>query len=282
MDALFWHDGRWHDRQPKVLGPMDHAMWMSSSVFDGARIFGGTAPDLDLHCQRVVDSAKKMLLLPNKAADEIEGLTREAFTRLPRQKAYYVRPMFYAMRGFVAPEPESTEFLLAVYESPMPEPAGASVTVGPFRRPARDAAPIDAKAGCNYPNGQRALVWARQRGFDNALIIDPAANVAELATANIWLVKDGVAMTPVWNGTFLNGITKQRVAELLVADGIDVLETTLTVEDFAAADEIFSTGNYGKVLPIVRFEDRELQPGPVYRRARELYFDYAAGQQLAG
>jgi branched-chain amino acid aminotransferase len=277
MDARFWHDGRWWDSQPKVLGPMDHAMWMSSSVFDGARIFDGLAPDLDRHCERLIDSAEKMLLRPTHTAAQVKEIALEGFAQLPRDKAYYVRPMFYAMRGFVAPEPESTRFLLAVYEAPMPAPAGFSVTAAPFRRPARDAAPIDAKAGCNYPNGQRALVWARQRGFDNALILDPAANVAELATANIWVAKDGVAMTPAWNGTFLNGITKQRVAELLAADGVEVRETTLTLDDFAEADEIFSTGNYGKVMPCVRYEERELQPGPVFRRARELYFDYATG-----
>lgn len=278
MNARFWHDGRWWDTQPKVLGPMDHAMWMSSSVFDGARIFDGLAPDLDRHCERLIDSARKMLLKPTHTAEAVQALAIEAFKQMPPDKAYYVRPMFYAMRGFVAPEPESTEFLLAVYEAPMPAPEGFSVTAAPFRRPARDAAPIDAKAGCNYPNGQRALVWARRRGFDNALILDPAANVAELATANIWLVKDGIAMTPAWNGTFLNGITKQRVAELLVLDGIDVLETTLTLEDFDEADEIFSTGNYGKVMPCIRYEERDLQPGPIYRRARELYFDYAISE----
>ncbi|MFP4126241.1 MAG: branched-chain amino acid aminotransferase [Alphaproteobacteria bacterium] len=275
MNARFWHDGRWWDTQPKVLGPMDHAMWMSSSVFDGARIFAGLAPDLDRHCERLIDSAQKMLLQPTHSAEAVQALAVEAFKQMPSDKAYYVRPMFYATRGFVAPEPESTAFLLAVYEAPMPAPDGFSVTAAPFRRPARDAAPVDAKAGCNYPNGQRALVWARRRGFDNALILDPAANVAELATANIWVAKDGVAMTPAWNGTFLNGITKQRVAELLVLDGIDVLETTLTLEDFDEADEIFSTGNYGKVMPCIRYEKRELQPGPIYRRARELYFDYA-------
>lgn len=280
MDAVFWHAGRWHDRQPKVLGPLDHAMWMSSSVFDGARIFDGFGPDIDRHCERLLDSARKMLLHPTLGAEEIEGLVVDAFAKLPQQKAYYVLPMFYAMRGFVAPDPESTDFLLAVYEAPMPAPDGFSVGVAPFRRPPRDAAPIDAKAGCNYPNGQRALVWARERGFDNALILDPCANVAELATANIWLVKDGVAMTPAWNGTFLNGITKQRVTDLLIADGIDVLETTLTPEDFATADEVFSTGNYGKVVPCIRFEGRDLQPGPVYRRARELYFDYAASRPV--
>jgi branched-chain amino acid aminotransferase len=257
---------------------MDHAMWMSSSVFDGARIFDGLAPDLDRHCERLIDSAWKMLLRPTHTAEEVQALAIEAFKQMPSDRAYYVRPMFYATRGFVAPEPESTQFLLAVYEAPMPAPEGFSVTAAPFRRPARDAAPIDAKAGCNYPNGQRALVWARQRGFDNALILDPAANVAELATANVWLVKDGVAMTPAWNGTFLNGITKQRVTELLVIDGIDVLETTLTLEDFDHADEIFSTGNYGKVMPCIRYEDRDLQPGPVFRRARELYFDYAVSE----
>jgi len=278
MDARFWHDGRWWDTQPKVLGPMDHAMWMSSSVFDGARIFDGLAPDLDRHCERLIDSARKMLLEPTHTAEAVQALAVEAFKQMPADKAYYVRPMFYATRGFVAPDPESTEFLLAVYEAPMPAPEGFSVTAAPFRRPARDAAPVDAKAGCNYPNGQRALVWARRRGFDNALILDPAANVAELATANIWLVKDGVAMTPAWNGTFLNGITKQRVTELLVLDGIDVLETTLTLEDFDDADEIFSTGNYGKVMPCIRYEDRDLQPGPIYRRARELYFDYATSE----
>jgi len=278
MNARFWHGGRWHDSQPKVLGPMDHAMWMCSSVFDGARIFEGFAPDLDRHCERLVDSAQKMLLYPTHTAEAVHALAIEAFRQMPRDRAYYVRPMFYAMRGFVAPEPESTEFLLAVYEAPMPAPEGFALTASPFRRPARDAAPVDAKAGCNYPNGQRALVWARQRGFDNALILDACANVAELATANVWLARDGVAMTPAWNGTFLNGITKQRVAELLVADGVDVLETTLTLDDFAQADEIFSTGNYGKVMPCVRFEDRALQPGPMFRRARELYWDYAASE----
>ncbi len=281
MDAVFWHEGRWHETQPKVLGPMDHAMWMSSSVFDGARIFEGCGPDVDRHCERLVDSARKMLLHPTQSAEEVQGLVVDAFKRLPRHKAYYVRPMFYAMRGFVTPDPASTEFLLAVYESPMPEPAGFSATLAPFRRPPRDAAPVDAKAGCNYPNGQRALVWARERGFDNALILDPCANLAELATANIWLVKDGIALTPAWNGTFLNGITRQRVTDLLIADGIDVLETTLTPEDVVTADEIFSTGNYGKVMPCIRFEQRALQPGPIYRRARELYFDYAAGAPVA-
>jgi branched-chain amino acid aminotransferase len=100
-------------------------------------------------------------------------------------------------------------------------------------------------------------------------------NVAELATANIFMGRDGVVFTPLPNGTFLNGLTRQRVVKLLRQDGIEVVETTLSYRDFETADEIFSTGNYSKVMPVVRIDDRSLQPGPLYRRARELYWEFA-------
>jgi branched-chain amino acid aminotransferase len=281
MAAIFWHDGRWYeDEQPKLLGPMDHAMWMSTVAFDGARAFDGLAPDLDRHCERLIDSTRKMLLGPTLSAAEIEDLCRQAVSRLPRTVPLYVRPMFYAMRGFVVPDAASTEFVLAVYASPMPEPKGMSCCFSSYRRPARDAAPTDAKASCLYPNLQRALVEAASRGFDNAITLDASANVAELATANLWIAKDGVAMTPVCNGTFLNGITRQRVLQLLRDDGIEAIETTLTRQDILDADEVFSTGNYGKVLPVSRVEDRNYQAGRVYHRARELYFEFARTQPV--
>ena len=169
---------------------MDHAMWMASLAFDGARAFDGLAPDLDRHCARLIDSSRKMLLEPTLAAGRgptTSAARRSAGCRRPRP--LYVRPMFYAMRGFVMPEPDSTEFALAVYPSPMPEAKGMSCCFSSYRRPARDAAPTDAKAGCLYPNMQRALVEAADRGFDNAITLDAAANVAELATANLWIAQ---------------------------------------------------------------------------------------------
>ncbi|MDX1540385.1 MAG: branched-chain amino acid aminotransferase [Geminicoccaceae bacterium] len=281
MNAIFFHDGTWYeDQQPKLLGPADHAMWMASVAFDGARSFDGTVPDLDLHCARLVSSARKMLLEPGMAADEIDALCREAVGRLPAGAPTYIRPMFYATRGFVLPEPDSTAFCLTVYVAPFPKAQGIKVGFSSYRRPARDAAPTDAKASCLYPNMQRALREAAGRGFDNAITFDPNGNVAELATANLWIARDGVAMTPVCNGTFLNGITRQRVMGLLRDDGVEVIETTLTREDVEQADEVFSTGNYGKVVPITRVEDRDLQAGPIARRARDLYFDFAKSQPV--
>jgi len=135
--------------------------------------------------------------------------------------------------------------------------------------------PTDVKTGALYPNNARALLEANRRGFSNCLVADMLGNIAELATANVFMVKDGVAYTPASNGTFLAGITRARVITLLRVAGITVIETALRHSDFQTADEIFSTGNYTKVSPVTRLDDRNLQPGPVYRRARELYWEFA-------
>ena len=160
----------------------------------------------------------------------------------------------------------------------MPAEAGSSITLSPYRRPTPETMPMDAKAGCLYPNNGRALLECRARGFDNCLLTDMLGNVAELATANVFMAKDGVVFTPVPNGTFLNGITRQRTIRLLEASGERVVQSALSYKDFKSADELFSAGNYGKVQPITKIDERDLQPGPIYRKARELYAAYAKGK----
>ena len=119
------------------------------------------------------------------------------------------------------------------------------------------------------------MLEARSRGYDNCLLFDMLGNVAELATANVFLARDGEIFTPMANGSFLNGVTRQRVIKLLNHDGKPVREATLSYADFETADEIFVVGNFGKVTPVNRIDERPLQPGPAFRRARELYWDYA-------
>jgi branched-chain amino acid aminotransferase len=163
----------------------------------------------------------------------------------------------------------------------MPKPVGNAITLSPFRRPTAECAPVEAKAACLYPNNSRALAEAASRGFNNALMLDMLGNVAEFGNSNVFMAKDDVVLTPVANGTFLNGITRQRVISLLRGDGVTVVETSLRYADFVAADEIFSTGNFAKVAPVIRIDDRELKPGPFYTRARKLYWEFAHAVKLA-
>ena len=273
--SITYTDGQWVDGNPATLGARDHAVWLGSAVFDGARAFGGMAPDLDLHCARSVRSAELMGLRPDITGPEIEAIAREGIARFPADSELYVCPMFFATEGFIVPDPDSTRFVMTVAEAAIPAPDGFSASISTFRRPAADMAPTEAKASCLYPNVARAVSEANGKGFDTAVMPDPDGNVAEFAYANLFMVKDGQAHTPAINGTFLNGITRQRVIALLREDGISITERTLTFDELKDADEIFGSGNYYKVAPCTRFEDRNLQAGPVYRRARELYFDFA-------
>lgn len=278
MTAWHYVDGRWIAGNPPLVGPMTHALWQASCVFDGARAFEGVAPDLDLHCERVVRSARAMGLDPLLTAGEILEIAQEGLALFPRGAELYIRPMFWAEGGFVRPDPATTRFCFSLYDAPLPKPTGFSVMRSSFCRPLPASAPTDAKAACLYPNAGRALAEAQDRGFDNAVVFDALGNVAELATANLWLARNGVAVTPAPNGSFLNGITRQRVLKLLKEAGVPVVEGRVTWQDCLEADELFSTGNYGKVQPITRIEDRTLQPGPLYRQARQLYWDFAHGR----
>jgi branched-chain amino acid aminotransferase len=211
------------------------------------------------------------------AAEAIVELTKEGAKRFG-DRAIYVKPMYWAEADgatTIIPDPDSTRFALCLFDEPMPTPGGLRLTRASYRRPTLESMPTDAKAGCLYPNNARVLREAKSKGFDNALVCDALGNVAETGTSNVFMAKDGVVHTPAPNGTFLNGITRQRVIGLLRDSGVSVLESTLRYEDFQGADEIFISGNYSKVMPVLRIDSRELQPGPFYRKVRELYWAFA-------
>lgn len=272
-------EGEWREGNVPIMGARTHGAWLGSTVFDGARSFEGVSPDLDLHMTRINRSAANFGLLPLVSEDEWMALAREGIAKFDPAKALYIRPMYWAENGAagggVKHDPETTNWCLCLYEAPMPEPGNMAITLSPFRRPGRDMAPVDAKAGCLYPNNARALAEAASRGFTNCLVPDMLGNITELANANIFMAKDGEVLTPQPNGTFLDGITRRRVISLLRNAGVTVHETALTYADFQNADEIFSSGNFSKVMPVTRIDDKGLQPGPFYRKARQLYWDYA-------
>ncbi len=273
-----FYKGEWHEGDVRILGATSHSTWLGSLVFDGARYFEGVHPDLDLHCERVNNSARVLGLKPTLSGKEIEELTLDGLKNFGTDKDIYVRPMYWAEEygaGMLPPDPDSTDFALCLEEIPMVEPTGFSVTTTKYRRPTMDCMPTNAKAACLYANNARMIREARAKGFDNALTTDANGNVAELATANVFMAKGDEVFTPVPTGTFLAGITRKRVIGLLRDAGVTVHETTLTYDDFREADEIFSTGNIYKVVPAAKFEERTLPYGPMARKARALYWEWA-------
>jgi branched-chain amino acid aminotransferase len=274
-----YFEGAWHDGDAPIMRAADHGSWLGTTVFDGARRFEGVTPDLAAHCARVNRSAEALMITPTVGVDDMVAIVLEGLRRYPAQAAVYIRPMYWALDGGdlgVVPKPGATGFAVCLEEIPMaPQGHSSTLTTTRFRRPVLESAVVNAKAGCLYPNNARMLAEARSKGYGNALVADALGNVAETATANVFMVRDGEVFTPVPNGTFLAGITRARHIANMAADGIAVHETVLTFDDFHAADEVFMSGNMSKVTPITEFDGTHYQIGPVARRVRELYWDWA-------
>ena len=272
-------EGDWHEGNVAIMGPRTHGAWLASTVFDGARRMEGRFPDLLAHCERVNRSAVALGLIPEVAVAQWMELAHDGARRFPADAPLYVRPMYWAEAGAagggVMFDPSSTRWCLCLHEAAFPEPKGVAVTLSPFRRPTRECALVEAKAGSLYPNSGRALREAHERGYGNCVMLDMLGDVAELANANLFMGTAGGVSTPAPNGTCLDGITRRRVIALLRAAGVEVVERTLRHAQLLAADELFSTGNFQKVAPISRIEHRELGIGPITLKARQLYWAFA-------
>ena len=279
-----YFNGTWHDGDKYILRAADHGAWLGSSVFDGARFFEGATPDLLLHCERVNNSAKAMMLDPAVTPEEMVEIIKEGLSSFDKSTSVYIRPMYWALDGaesLVLPKENSTAFSICLEQIPMASATvSATLSRTKFRRPVLEDNVVNAKAGCLYPNNARMLAEARSKGFTNALVADAAGNVAETATANIFMVKDGEVLTPIPNGTFLAGITRARHIQNLREYGKKVSETVLSFRDFEEADEVFMTGNMTKIMPVTAFEDKNYQVGSIAKLARELYWDWSRSQTL--
>lgn len=274
-----YFEGRWHDGDVPVMRAADHGMWLGSSVFDGARWFDGRVPDLAAHCARVNRSAEALMITPTVSPEDMVQIVEEGLKAYRPDEAVYIRPMYWALDGGplgVLPKTGATGFAVCLEQIPMaPQDTTTTLTTTQFRRPVLEDAVCNAKAGCLYPNNARMLAEATRKGFGNALVADAMGNVAETATSNVFMVRDGDVFTPIPNGTFLAGITRARHMDNLRRDGVRVHERVLSFDDFRSADEVFLTGNMTKITPVTAFDDRQYQVGPVTRRARELYWDWA-------
>ena len=122
LTSICYFNGQWAEGEVPLMTSATNAAWLANAVFDGARAFEGVAPDLDLHCQRVIRSAEGLLMKPTLTGEQVLALAREGIAKFPADAPLYIRPMFWAESGLVAIDPDSTRFALVVSKMPLPDP----------------------------------------------------------------------------------------------------------------------------------------------------------------
>jgi len=290
MTVLVSIDGRIVAPQEAVIPVFDRGFLYGDSVYEVIRAYGHVPFALQEHLQRLERSATllgiDLAAAPAQPREEIGRLLSHA-----EQDDSYIRVIVTRGEGEIdlAPDAARGPHVVVILKPYRPLPGelwtqGASVHLVASGRSPAGAVPDGSKTG-NYLANLMALGRARSQGHHEAVLVTPDGLVAEGATSNIFIVKDGRVLTPGLETGILAGITRSKVIEECRAAGIEVVETALTPDQVKDADEAFLTSTLREVLPVIRVDDAVLgdgRPGVLSRRVREAYRAHVRRQIEAG
>lgn len=287
-----WHNGSlvpWHEARVHVL---THALHYGSSVFEGIRVYD--TPDgprvfrLTAHNRRMIDSARIHRMDIPWTLEQINAACREVVLRNGLRSAY-IRPIAYRGYGEVglAPPPgHPVDMSVAAWEwgaylGTEALEQGVDVCISSWRRVAPGTIPALAKAGGNYLSSTLVSLEARERGFAEGIALSHDGMVSEGAGENVFIVRDGVILTPPSGASILQGITRETVMVLARHLGMEVREAAIPRELLYVADEMFLTGTAAEITP-VKSVDRipvgDGRRGPVTRELQEQFFGLFNGR----
>ena len=285
---LIWMDGElvpWDEARVHVL---THSLHYGSGVFEGIRAYAaadGTAVfRLTDHIQRLFDSAKLIMMEIPYARDEIVDACK-LIVRESGLDSCYVRPIAFLGYGEIGLNPLPCEVNVSIAAWPWGSylgeeslEAGVRVQVSSWRRMDPNINPVAAKGTGIYINSSLAKVEAVKAGYDEAIMLNTHGFVAECTGENVFIVKDGVVMTPPTSSGALAGITRDSIMAIARDHGYPVVEQQLLRHDLYLADEAFLTGTAAEVVPIRSVDDREIgNRGEITRTLQETYFAAVRG-----
>jgi branched-chain amino acid aminotransferase len=286
-----WFDGEfvpWDEAKVHVLS---HVLHYGSSVFEGIRCYstpkGPAVFRLEPHLKRMYDSCKVYRIEIPFAKEELGAAILETIRR-NQLDSCYIRPLVFRGYGQLGVEPRScpVSVIVAVWEwgAYLGQEAleqGVDVGVSSWRRMAPDTFPASVKAGGHYTNSQLIRMEATDLGYEEGIALDVYGYVSEGSGENLFMVRDGVILTPPLASSILGGITRNSIETLAHDLGYEVREAMITREMLYMADELFFTGTAAEVTPIRSVDHITIGPGhrgPVTKALQEAFFAIVQGQ----
>jgi branched-chain amino acid aminotransferase len=236
---------------------------------------------------RLARSSKALGIPFDYTVDELVETAKELLRR-NELNAGYIRPITFDGTGSMGLNPAgaSVHMVMAcwawgAYLGDEGLERGIRVAVSSWRRIGQNSFMPDAKGTGGYMNSVLAKTAALKGGYDEALLLNEDGLIAEGSGENLFMVRKGVVHTPPTSAGALDGITRSSVYQLLEEDGYTVKESAITRTDLYYADEVWFTGTAAEVTPVREIDDRAVgdgTPGPVTRRAQELFMGTVTGK----
>jgi len=290
-DILVYFEGAYVPLRDAKVSVMTHAFMYGTATFEGIRAYWneeeGVLYGLKLreHMERIRKNAGMLLMTDLPSVDQLVGIVVEVARRNHFQTDVYLRPCFYKSSKIVGVRLHKMEHEFVVIAVPFGNyidiERGVRLMTSSWRRNADDALPARGKIVGGYVNMALQKSEAELNGFDEALVLTNDGNASEASAANMFIVRDGLLITPTVTDDILEGVTRLAVFELAKALGIPVEVRSISRSEVYIADEMFLCGTGVQMSPVIEVDHRPIGSGgvgPISRQLAEAYFNAVRGR----
>lgn len=292
MPALAWFQGRIVPLEDARIGIMTHAFNYGTGCFEGIRGNWNEEEQnlylfhLEAHYRRLKRSARILKIDLPQSAEQLAAITRDLVEQCGYREDVYIRPLAYKAEEVVGVRLHNIKDDFLIFVTPfgnyLDVDAGIHCCVSSWTRIDDNAIPPRAKVTGLYVNSALAKSEALESGFDEAIMLNRNGTVSEGSGENLFLVQDGVLVTPAAADNILVGITRDVVMTLAKEElGLETVERSIPRSELYGADECFLTGTAAHLTPVLSIDRRPIGSGavgPVTARLAKLYFDAICGK----
>ncbi|NPB08287.1 MAG: branched-chain-amino-acid transaminase [Aquificae bacterium] len=291
MDYAFF-EGKIVPVEEAKISIMTNSFHYGTAVFEGIRAYWSEEEEqLYLlfpreHYERLLQNARCLFMDLPYTAEKLVEITKELLVRSQIREDVYIRPIVYFKDLKLTPKlidytPEIAIYLYR-FGRYLDTSAGIRAKVSSWRRNDDNSIPSRWKVAGAYVNSALAKTEALLSGYDEAILLNSQGFVAEGSGENIFIVKNGVAITPSLNEHVLEGITRNAVITLLKKElVVEVVERPIARSELYTADEVFLTGTAAEITPVVEIDNRKIgkgEIGEITKQLQEIYFRAVRGK----
>jgi len=290
-ELICYFEGQFVPMREAKVSIMTHAFMYGTATFEGIRAYWNEDQQrlyglkLREHVERIRQSCRILLMDDVPSVDELTGLIVETVRRNGFRSDAYIRPSFYKSTraiGVRLHELAHELYIVAVpFGNYIDTEHGVRVMTSSWRRNPDDALPARGKIVGGYVNMAFQKSEAEMNGFDEAVVLTLDGHVNEASAANLFMVRDGVAITPPVSDDLLEGVTRKALFEIFKNEGIAYETRSIDRSELYIADEVLLCGTGVQVSPVIEVDHRKVgsgQIGPIASLVSERYFDAVRGR----
>jgi len=266
-----WFDGKFVPLSKAKIPITTHAIHYGTSIFEGIRSYWNTKNlyvfRLNDHVKRFRNSGKFYNITFNFSDKQIENAVLNLCRKNKIKESCYIRPFYFVGQyGINLHVTRNAPTHVAMFSFPFGDlfnKNGITVTISKWRKFSDLSTPTQAKMGGNYLNSILATQDAKQKGFDEAILLDQSGNVSEAPGENIFLVKNKTLVTPSLSSSALDGITRKTIIALAKDMKLRTVIRKVTKKELKTADEIFLSGTAAEITPVIKIDKKKIGDGKI-------------------